>query len=317
MVKRYLIYPIFLPMQGCPHRCIYCDQEKISAAGTLDLESEIANAARFVANHPHETKEIAFYGGSFTALTSAYRANLMDRFQQIIDDTTSFRISTHPLYIDETILAECAGQGITCIELGIQDFSTDVLQKSQRGYSGEQALQAAKLVQQHGFTLGVQLLPGLPGSSATSIAENISRLGELKPDYLRIYPLILIKGTALTASYNRGEYQPLSLDEAVQICADYAETADKEGITIIKLGLPSTLAPQDVVAGPYHPAFGEFVLAERLMRKIICAVKNGEQINLDKKQRTLILAHKGRFKLILQKRLENCSVLEQNLAPLL
>ncbi|MDY0150834.1 MAG: radical SAM protein [Candidatus Cloacimonas sp.] len=317
MTKRNLIYPIFLPMQGCPHRCIYCDQEKISASGTLDINSEIANAARFVNNHPHETKEIAFYGGSFTALTSAYRTNLMNRFQQIIDDTTSFRISTHPLYINEAILAECAEQGITCIELGIQDFCSDVLQKSQRGYSGEQALQAAKLVQQHGFKLGVQLLPGLPGSSTSSIAENINRLSELKPDYLRIYPLILIKGTALTTSYNRGEYLPLSLDEAVQICADYAETADREGITVIKLGLPSTLALHDVVAGPYHPAFGEFVLAERLIRKIICAVKNGEQINLDKKQRTLILAHKGRFKLILQKRLENCSVKEQSLAPLL
>lgn len=315
-MSRALIYPIFLPMQGCVHRCIYCDQEKISAAGSLDLASELQNVARFIAFHPDEDKEIAFYGGSFTALTSEFRTDLLQQFSQVCDYRTSFRISTHPLYINTDILQQCKQQGIGCIELGIQDFSDEVLIQSRRGYGSQQAVTAVKLVQQHGFRVGIQLLPGLPGSSNESIAENMQRLSELKPHYLRLYPLIVIKGTALESMYARGMYNALELEEAVSLCADYAELADREGISIIKLGLPSNLSPQDVVCGPYHPAFGEFVLAERLLRQIVLAISSGQQINLDKKQRALILAHGGKYKHILEKRLENCSGEMRNLSPL-
>jgi histone acetyltransferase (RNA polymerase elongator complex component) len=308
MSPKKLIYPIFLPMLGCTHRCIYCDQRKISAAGNPDLDKEFQNAASFVAYHGGEDKEIAFYGGSFTALSSDFRAQLMGRFSSLRDSQTIFRISTHPLYINEPILHECQEQGIGCIELGIQDFSSKVLSESGRGYSSSQAISAAWMVKNHGFKLGIQLLPGLPGSNKQSIAENQAVLCEIKPDYLRLYPLIVIKDTALAKSYAEGSYQPLSLEEAVNICADFAELAEREGISIIKMGLPSTLALSDIVAGPYHPAFGEFVMAERLIRSIVNAKIGGKQINLDKKQQTLILSHRGIFKQNLEKRLKNCTI---------
>lgn len=308
MPKRLLIYPVFIPMLGCPHRCIYCDQRKISGAQTLDLQQQLANVARFVANHPEEEKEVAFYGGSFTALPEDYWLGLLTEFNRVIDPKTSFRISTHPLYISDDILLACHQHGIRCIELGVQDFTDAVLCTSQRGYTGAQALAAAKLVQKHGFKLGVQLMPGLPGSSEETIKENHQVLRMLKPDYLRIYPLVVIRGTALAELYVKGLYVALELEDAVMISADYAELATAEGITIIKHGLPSNLEQSEVLAGAYHPSYGEFVLAELTIRKIIRDLQNGKEINLDKKQSLLLMGHGAKYRDLLQKRLKNCRI---------
>jgi len=298
-------------MLGCPHRCIYCDQNKISGVDSLDMEKELAGANRFVANHPHTPKEIAFYGGSFTALSPEKRQELTDKFKAVIDPCTSFRISTHPLYINMAILAECKAQNIRCIELGIQDFCTEVLLASGRPYNTATAIKAVKLVIDSGFTLGIQLMPGLPASNLDTITQNKHILEKLKPAYLRIYPLIVIRGTPLEQQYLQGDYTPLSMEEAIGICADYADFAAQTGIRLIKTGLPSNLKPGDVVAGPYHPAFGEFVMAELLIRQITNLASKNQEIILDKKQRTLILSHKGRFVDILKKRLENCLISQE------
>ncbi|MDD4309252.1 MAG: radical SAM protein [Candidatus Cloacimonetes bacterium] len=306
MSHRNLIYPIFLPMQGCPHRCIYCDQRKISATISLDVEAELPKVARFIANHPDDDKQIAFYGGSFTALSPEFRLHIFTSFGNLLDANSSFRISTHPLYIDADILAECRANRVSCLELGIQDFDSEVLKESKRGYDCQAAVKACHLVKEHGFTLGVQLMPGLPGSSTSSITTNMQLLRELKPDYLRLYPLIVISGTPLAETFKAGEYTPLKLDEAVSICADYALLANEVGITIIKQGIPSNLPPHEVLGGPFHPAFGEFVMAELLVRRIILASTQKREIILDKKQQALLLAHRGKYKAILEQRLADC-----------
>jgi len=298
-----LIFPVFIPMQGCPHRCIYCDQSKISGVGEEEIRTQLAAARSFLDRHPGEPKEIAFYGGSFTALSLEKQHSLAEAILSSADYKTSLRISTHPLYINADILANCHKLRISCIELGIQDFNTAVLKASGRGYDSETALNACQLVKDSGFMLGVQLLPGLPGSSST---ENTLALKQIKPHYLRLYPLIVIKDTPLETLYREGKYRPLSLDTALELCADYAELCENEGINIIKIGLPSNLNPADVIAGPWHPAFGELVKAERLVRQLVLAIKAGMEIKLDKKQRALIMAHSGRYQAILQKRLENC-----------
>ncbi len=357
-----LIYPVFIPMEGCPRRCIYCDQTRISGAGDAELAAQLDAARRFIQRHPDEPKEIAFYGGSFTALSPTRQTELAEAVLADADRQTSLRISTHPLYINADILDNCRKLRINCIELGIQDFSDEVLKASGRGYSSATAEKACQLVKQHGFVLGVQLMPGLPiveASSgrlevklqdaastvsanevssgrlevklqdevstvsntevssgrledklqdAASTLVNMRALKLLKPDYLRLYPLIVIKGTPLEQLYLQGNYQPLELEEAISICVDYAQLCEKEGITLIKTGLPSNLDPAEVVAGPWHPAFGEFVAAERLVRDILSALQAGYEIKLDKKQRALIMAHGGKYRAILEKRLENCSL---------
>lgn len=301
-----LIYPVFLPMQGCPRRCIYCDQHKISAAKHLDPLQHLSAAAAFIQRNAGRTKEIAFYGGSFTALSPAYRQQLLTAYAQIIDADTSFRISTHPLYISEPILQQCREQGIKCIELGIQDFSTAVLNASGRGYDSIRAREAALMVKAAGFKLGIQLMPGLPGSTAESIKYNMQQLVEILPHYLRLYPLVVIKGTTLVDAYQQGLYQPLSLDAAVAICADYYELAQAQQIKIIKLGLPSNLDPQEILAGPFHPAFGQFVQAELLIRNYLGHHLQNKEIILDKFQQSLLSGHHGKYQAILQERLANC-----------
>ncbi len=305
-IVKKLIYPVFIPMQGCPHRCIYCDQSKISGAGDIELAAQLEAAREFIRRHPGEAKEIAFYGGSFTALSPERQQCLAESVLGVADAQTSLRISTHPLYINADILDNCQHLRISCIELGVQDFADEVLKASGRGYSSELSLKACQLVKQHGFLLGVQLMPGLPGSNNDTIRINMQFLRLLKPDYLRLYPLIVIKGTPLEELYRQGKYQPLELEAAIELCADYAQLCETEGIILIKAGLPSNLNESDIVCGPWHPAFGEFVMAERLIRQILEQAKTSLQIKLDKKQRALIMAHGGRAKAILEKRLENC-----------
>jgi len=313
-----LIYPVFIPMQGCPHRCLYCDQTRISGAGELQPDSQLKAAGEFIQRHPGIAKEVAFYGGSFTALSQIRQTELAEAILSVADAQTSLRISTHPLYISEDILEHCRKLRINCIELGVQDFCDEVLKASGRDYSPETAVNACQLVKQYGFLLGVQLMPGLPGSNTDTIRINMQFLRLLKPDYLRLYPLIVIKGTPLEELYLQGDYQPLELEAAVELCADYAQLCETEGITLIKAGLPSNLKESDIVCGPWHPAFGEFVMAERLIRQLLEQAKAGCQIKLDKKQRALIMAHGGRAKAILEKRLENCCLNpEQAIALLL
>lgn len=304
MTKPYksLIYPLFIPNEACPKGCIYCDQSKISRAGAFVLEEAQAQVQAFIRRNPNRRKEVAFYGGTFTALPVSRQEALLKAIQALLDDYSSIRISTHPLYITDEVLERCKSYQVKTIELGIQDFCALPLQKSGRNYSPDQALAAAQKVRAAGFILGLQLLPGLPGSDEHTIAENHRILRQLKPDLLRLYPLVVIKGTPLHKIYLNGEYTPLSIPEAVKICADYAELCTQEGIRIIKYGLPSNLDLADFIAGPHHPAFGELVKQELLIRKLN---KNPELLcSLEQKEEQLLRAHACQY--LKTKRIKTC-----------
>ncbi|HRY84142.1 MAG TPA: radical SAM protein [Candidatus Cloacimonadota bacterium] len=303
-----LIYPLFIPMAGCAARCIYCDQSKLSGASALDLEQAAHDVAAFIRHHPEQDKQIAFYGGSFTRLSPQERNTMLERILPLLDEHSSFRISTHPLWIDQEILDWCGQNRIRTIELGIQDFNEAVLHRSGRGYGTAEAVGACKAVQEAGFELGIQLMPGLPGADLSSLEANLYYLRELKPRFLRLYPLIVIKGTPLEEEFRQGRYQPLSLDAAIQICADYCLLAESLRIRVIKLGIPSNIASEDILAGPYHPAFGEFVKAELLIRKLELDYQPDQPIFLNRKQASLLHGHGGRYFKILQDRLKNCTL---------
>ncbi|MCB5271586.1 MAG: radical SAM protein [Candidatus Cloacimonetes bacterium] len=287
--NKSLIYPLFIPNEACPGGCIYCDQSKISRAGAFDLEEAEAQVQAFIWRNPNRAKEVAFYGGTFTALPVSRQEALLKGIHALLDDDSSIRISTHPLYIDDEVLERCKAYRVKTIELGIQDFCELPLQKSGRNYTTAQALNAAHKVRDAGLILGLQLMPGMPGSDEETIKENHHLLRQLKPDLLRLYPLVVIRGTPLQQIYQKGEYTPLSIPEAVRICADYAELCDEEGIRIIKYGLPSNLELQDYIAGPFHPAFGELVKQELLIRKL---KHNPEHLqHLGAKEEQLLRAH--------------------------
>lgn len=284
-----LIYPLFIPMQGCPGHCIYCDQSKISGASAFDLDDALVQVQAFIRRNPLVNKEIAFYGGSFSALPESEREHILSAVMAVVDAQTSIRVSTHPLYIDKAILKHCKKFRVRTIELGIQDWHDHVLKASGRGYSADQAYKACMMIKMAGFKLGLQLMPGLPGASEDSAILNNVMLNLVKPQFLRLYPLVVIKGTPLAELYQKGEYQPLSLTEAISICADYYELCRLTRVKIIKYGLPSNIDPTEVLAGPYHPSFGELVKQEILIRELRKHPDKRER--LDASERQLLRAH--------------------------
>lgn len=288
------IFPVFLGMRGCPARCVYCDQDKISGAPDLDIKATLVQIQNFITRNAGLPKQIAFYGGSFTALDRDFREKLLGSVLEVCDSSTSFRISTHPLFVDDSILDWCAKRNIKTIELGIQDFNDEVLKQSCRGYTGKQAWEAAVRVKEKGFELGIQLMPGLPGWSPVSLAENHARLLELKADLLRLYPLVVIRGTALEKIFHAGQYKPLDLDEAVTQCADYFPIAEQARTRIIKLGIPSNIDAKEIVAGPWHPAFGELVKAELIARKVLSINPQEEAATLSREEIRMLKAHGGK-----------------------
>jgi histone acetyltransferase (RNA polymerase elongator complex component) len=265
---RSLIYPLFIPMRGCPGTCVYCDQRKISGSGAFDLQQAKSEVGAFLRRNPGTTKEVAFYGGTFTALPLATQNEYLEEIGGLLEQGDSIRVSTHPAYISSGILAFLKTRKVQTIELGIQDFCDEVLAQSGRDYSSGQAVQAAQAVRSAGFTLGLQLMPGLPGSSAETMRKNLELLLKISPALLRLYPTIVIKGTKLEQMYRDRQFVPLSLRQAVVLCAEFREACAPAGIRIIKYGLPSNIDYHEVVAGPYHPAFGELVKQELLRREL-------------------------------------------------
>lgn len=309
MASGILIYPLFFPQAACPGTCIYCDQAAISGVSDTTDPAQMAIDVRdFVQRNSGREKQIAFYGGSFTGLPLIYRKQLMEYILPCLDKDSSIRISTHPLMIDEDILAWAKDNRIKTIELGVQDFDDEVLKQSGRGYTGNLAEQSCRMIREFGLELGIQLMPGLPGSGNESILENRRRLAQILPKYLRIYPLIVIAGTPLEELYRSGRYKALKLDEAIGICVDYLDLAEELGITVIKIGLPSNLEVDKVISGPYHPAFGEFVMAERLIRRIVLDFVPDSAIILNERQRSLLCGHQCRFLRILEDRLNSCTL---------
>lgn len=292
MQERTLIYPFFIPNLGCPGTCIFCDQHKISGAKEPDLDAIKTEAESFIMRNQDKNKEIAFYGGSFTALIKEKQREYLHAVTQITGDFT-IRISTHPLYIDKETLDFLKENRVQTIELGVQDFCDIPLKESGRGYTKQDAIKASELIKEEGFNLGIQLMPGLPGSDEKSLEENLLQLEKIAPDCLRIYPTIVIRGTPLEELYLRGAYKVLTLSEAVEICVRYHDLCEKRGIKLIKMGLSSNLQKEEVVAGPYHPAFGELVKQELLIRRIKKEPSKIER--LTQAQKGLLRAHGCNF----------------------
>jgi histone acetyltransferase (RNA polymerase elongator complex component) len=301
------IFPVFLPQRGCPFQCIYCDQEQFSAVREEPYEQLSKQIERFCKHYPRQEKQVAFYGGTFTGLSESER----DRFHLLVapylDETTTLRISTRPDQVDDAALEWCKTHQVRTIELGIQDFCDEVLTASQRGYGRETAYQACLRVKQYGFELGIQLMPGLPGFSTGAFETTRQAVSDISPDFLRLYPLVVLKGTLLWEEWQAGRYQPLTMEKAISICADYFELANQRGIAVIKLGIPP-LKPGVEYAGPYHPAFGELVQGELLIRKIAGSYVDQSDILVSTCDISLLTGHAGFNIRKLIKRLESAEL---------
>ena len=209
-------------------------------------------------------KEAAFFGGSFTGIPIEEQNELLSAAKEFLDakKIQGIRLSTRPDYINKKILDNLKAFGVTTIELGVQSMDNGVLFKSGRGHTEEDVVSAVKLIRQYDFTLGLQMMTGLPGDTDEKSIRTAEKIIALKPDIVRIYPTLTIKDTCLEEMYNRGEYKPQTVEEAVRLCSVLLEMFEENGIKVIRLGLQSTdeiCENGSVVAGPVHSAFGELV----------------------------------------------------------
>ncbi len=267
-MKHYNI-PIFIPHLGCPFNCIFCNQKRIASlvpAPDPDLVLDMVQSALKslpVLSQGREI-EVAYYGGSFTALDQDLQEKYLLALQSCLKQGAieGIRLSTRPDFIDPSVLDLLGRHGVSTIELGIQSFNEEVLAASGRGYSSQIAVDACRLIKEFGFRLGIQLMIGLPGDSFENDMETTFKTIELEPDLVRIYPTLVIKNTPLADMYEAGHYQPLKLHKAVAVCARMFMHFQQQNIKVIRMGLhPSEELREEgvILAGPFHPAFGELV----------------------------------------------------------
>ena len=267
------IFPIFIPHLGCPFNCIYCDQDTITKSKPPIIQSISNNIKQFCENNKLIEKEIAFFGGTFTELSQKIQQQYLDAVNEFKDTLTSIRISTRPDSIDQDILEFCKINNVRTIELGIQSFSDNVLSTTKRGYTAQTAIESCDLIKKNNFNLGIQLMPGLPGFSTSTLEETIETTIWLNPDFVRIYPTIVLKGTKLEDWFNNEKYFPLTLEESIKITSKMIGKFRKENISVIKVGLHSDIVKNSIIAGPYHQSFGELVRAEMLKVEIVNGFK--------------------------------------------
>ncbi|MDD3878519.1 MAG: radical SAM protein [Syntrophomonas sp.] len=254
---------------GCPFTCVFCDQNRISSTQEIPGEMEVL---RIVEKHletiPSGSEvEIAFFGGNFTAVEKASQEIYLASVKRYLQDgrVQGIRISTRPDCIDVEILDFLRKRGVRTIELGVQSLADEVLKASWRGYQADDVFKACYLIKEYGFRLGIQLMIGLPGDKLELDMKTAEQVIALRPDMVRIYPTLVIAGTHLEKLYLKGEYTPLTLAEALQISLAAYLQFQKENIPVIRMGLqPGEELQREgcVVAGPFHPAFGEMVEQE-------------------------------------------------------
>ena len=276
---KHINVALFVPDEGCPHRCSFCNQKTISGKVTPLKVEEIDRAVEIsLKNIGCNEGEIAFFGGSFTAIDKAYMTQLLERAYVYVSKGLfkGIRISTRPDCISPEILDILKNYGVTAIELGCQSMDDRVLEMNTRGHTHYDAEKAAKLIKENGFELGVQMMTGLYGDSNEGAIETARRLISLSPDTVRIYPTIVLEGTKLCELYRKGEYVPQSVEEAAELCKRLLLMFENEGIRVIRLGLHSGgNVEEGYVAGPYHPAFREICESKIYIDNVLAEIKKG------------------------------------------
>jgi histone acetyltransferase (RNA polymerase elongator complex component) len=279
-----MIIPFFISHAGCPHQCVFCNQKTISGRSSpVDVSAISRTIDQYRrTNTGSEPIHIAFYGGTFTALPISLQKEYLGAAKQHIDSgqIQSIRLSTRPDCISHDILSLLQEYHVQTIELGVQSMDDSVLARSGRGHMAAHTINAVNLLKEFKFTIGLQLMLGLPSDFPETFINSVESIIRLKPDFVRLYPLLVLIGTPLEELYKKGRYAPLSLNEAVMLCGKALMRFEQAGIDVTRIGLQSTEdleKPDTILAGPYHPAFGQLVESSLLLEKMRAALRTRKE----------------------------------------
>ncbi len=274
--EKPLVIPVFIPHSGCPHRCAFCNQSVITGEKSALPDKKTINTITdtylaFKGNR--ETVELAFFGGNFLGLDAGYVSELLGygsdlKAEKKIDGV---RFSTRPDTITTHALDLLKNFPVTTVELGVQSMDDQVLQLSKRGHTSQDSINAARMLKQGGFKTGIQMMAGLPGEKRATAIESAEKIVTLAPDFVRIYPLLVLKGSLVEKWYRQGEFTPLDLETSVSRVKELYTLFAAHGIPVIRMGLQASEMLQDastITAGPWHPAFGHLVLSELTFDRI-------------------------------------------------
>ena len=280
MSTAYRVIPVFMPMLACPHRCVYCNQFVISGQQKLpDIHDVVALIERNLATIPSEChKRVAFFGGSFTCLPMQVQNRYLEAVQPYLQSRRieGIQLSTRPDYIDDDILKNLKNKGVTLVELGAQSLNDDILQRCGRGHTVEDVHRASALIRRYDMELGLQMMIGLPGDTLETAMHTAEQIVAFGANCTRIYPTLVVEGTALAEDYRTGSYKPLSLEDAVEWCKELYRYFMAHEVTVLRMGLHPTQDLRDgehLLAGPFHVSFKELVLTvlwrDRIRERIV------------------------------------------------
>ena len=271
IARRPLIIPVFLPHAGCPHQCVFCNQTAItgtepSIPTPKDIDQLIHRFLDYGRSH-RSSVQLAFYGGNFLGLPEARIISLLEPAARSVASETidGIRFSTRPDTITLERLFIIDGYPVQTVELGVQSMDDRVLSLSRRGHSAKDTVNAVERLKKRDYEIGLQMMVGLPGEDEGSCLSSGEKIADLSPNFVRIYPTVVLKGSLLARWYREGTYEPLPLEEAVQRAAKLYKIFENKSIPVIRMGLQSSseLEKEDtIIAGPYHPSFGELVYSE-------------------------------------------------------
>ena len=289
MSARESIIPVFVPHLGCPNDCVFCNQRRISGSTVPASAEDVDNAIKNAAALPRTgaKRQLAFYGGSFTAIPKTEQEVLLSAaYAHLLSgEIDSIRLSTRPDAIDAEILARLKRFGVETIEIGAQSMDERVLLLAGRGHTAKDVENAARQIKAAGFRLILQMMTGLPGADDESSIESARRIIALEPDGVRIYPTVIVRDTALYDLWKAERYDEHTVEDAVRVCAKLLPMFEKAGIPVIRLGLNPTdeLSAGAAAGGAYHPALGELVKS-RIMREkaeeLLADVPKGSSVTL-------------------------------------
>ncbi len=256
--KKQLIIPVFIPFGGCPHKCVFCNQRDITGQSNMPTAQEVSGKVIEYLSSWKGTghREVAFYGGSFTGLPVNIQEEYLAAAKVFVDDgrINALRISTRPDYIDAEVIKRLLRFRVETVELGVQSLDDEVLALSGRGHDRSAVELATGLIKEAGIALGIQLMPGLPGDSTERFMQTILGSVALAPEFVRIYPTLVIKDTELAGLHAAGRYTPWELADMVELLKKAVAVFDSAGIKIIRMGLHgSAELEQSLIDGPYHP----------------------------------------------------------------